>query len=127
MYELRKAQFKYYFLNENCGYRLERLLGVIFQEDIPDRLFYTLPIEALYRYKDKISSTIKIPPYSTLASKHIEKLKDHEFDTFNNIVKGKETLLENHSESLRTSIFYYYSYNFKKNGVSLPNLSLIHI
>jgi hypothetical protein len=121
LYELRKARFKYYFLNENCGYRLDKLLGIIFNDVVPENSVYTLPIETPLRYSKYFSRTTKIPPYSILAQNNISKLSTNDEKKFQEVISGDKIIENGDSNELKNSVFYYYTYNFKKNQVELPN------
>lgn len=59
MYELRKAEFKYYFMKENCAYYIAALLDVAYDKADSDyiRSAFVLPKDVASSYKDEVVSS----------------------------------------------------------------------
>lgn len=121
LFELRKSHFDYYFLNQNCGYRITSLLGVVYNKEIKENKLYTLPVETIYEYEDLFTSKTKILPYSAIAKYYTALLSVSDKTLFNLILKGKRVISNADSDILKKSTLYYYIFKFKKEGVVLPH------
>lgn len=131
LYELRKAKFNYYFFNENCGYRLDKLLGIIYGVTPPENKIYTLPVETAFRFQDFLGKETKVVPYSVYAKNFILNLNNKEREKFDNIIRGEQIISPKDSNDLQQAIFYYSNYQFKGKQVALKNykknLSLLKV
>jgi hypothetical protein len=121
LFELRKARFEYYFLNENCGYRLDNLISIIYEKDFSSNLLFTLPQETLSRFSDKFNKRTKVIPLANIAKENIHKLNEREKNKFKKIVKGDLIVTGADSTELKDAVKSYYLYSFRRNNIALPN------
>lgn len=123
LFELTRARFDYYFLNKNCGYRIDRLLSLLYGKKVTNNFLYTLPVEIPYKFQSHFLTETKVIPYSVKAKESIRHLSPDERKTFKDIIASKQNLKESDSRRVKSSVFHYYQYKFRKDGIGLPNYS----
>jgi len=69
LWELRNQEFKYYFFNRNCGYKISELLELVYKKDLRgEATLWYAPIETFFRlreiekYYNTIFSDVKYIP-----------------------------------------------------------------
>lgn len=122
LFELRKARFKYFFLNKNCAYRLGKIIDLSSSHNYtPTNFLYTMPIEIPKSFSPIITQTTAELPYISISKQSTESLSEDDLDLFQRILKGEDKLKESSSAQLKKAVFYYYNYHFRKENSHLPN------
>jgi hypothetical protein len=130
LYELQKARFKYYFLTENCGYQINKLLQIVFQVKGKVPTLYFLPSEVLLNNLAFIKPAIVLPPLSVRAKSSIDSLSLDEHIYFNKIISDdidKPKVDKSLSEKLKKSLVLYSQYQFRKNNNVLSSYKDIQL
>ncbi|WP_157680662.1 DUF4105 domain-containing protein [Bacteriovorax sp. Seq25_V] len=131
LYELDKAQFDYYFLNQNCAYRIDALLSTILESNATENYLYTLPSSVFNKYSNGKANSKKILPYSTIAKFYIDQLSSTKKNELEMIINGSKKISIDTDPSIGTAYFYYAQYKFKREGIYdnsyKDNMRIIHI
>lgn len=122
LFELRKARFKYFFLNKNCAYRLGKIIDLSSDHIYtPNNFIYTMPIEIPKSFSPIITQATAELPYISISKQSTESLSKDDLKLFHKIIEGKDKLKKGSSTHLKKAVFYYYNYHFRKENSHLPN------
>jgi len=121
LFEMRKVKFKYYFLNENCGYRLGNLLENVYKLPRKNNVLYSLPIEVTTRFKAFFQNRYVIKPSSIKGKDLKDLLSPNDIERLESILSAQTVLSTRDSKELRLFIFKYFNYQFESNKTILPN------
>ncbi|CAA6807011.1 MAG: Membrane protein [uncultured Campylobacterales bacterium] len=120
LFELRKAKFKYYFLNKNCASRTSEFLSIASKQKTKNH-FYYLPIDTLKANKQSISSHQKLIPLINKLDYLLNDMNKTSKKDFKKIIKNNLTPDNNISRDTKQALQYYTTLNFKKWGRSFKN------
>ena len=123
LFELKGAAFKYYFLTQNCGYQLERLLEVVGERPAKKPFIYGLPIEALSVRPSLADQVSTIEPLETRAKTSVEELSADDSRRFEEIYFAEGPLPNTLSEPLKQSLALYSEYDFRTRREVHPRYS----
>ena len=121
LFELRKATFKYYFLNKNCASQIIDVLEVSNENKIIKKSIFHLPIDTLKIYKDNIKNITKFTPLISKIDYLMKKMSPKEKSDFLSIIKTNATPLESLSNITKETLVYYYQFLFRKYHQSYSN------
>ena len=85
LFELRKATFKYYFLDGNCASQTTDLLSIIDTKSSKKSLYY-LPIQTVSDLKDRIKSKDRFIPLLNKLNSLIQNMTPEEKKLFNELI-----------------------------------------
>jgi hypothetical protein len=114
LFELRKARFKYYFLDGNCASRTTELLKVIQDDNIENKSFYYLPINTLEDFEYKITDTQKFIPLLNKLKLLIMKMNSEEKSLFFNIINNKSFVDKETPDIVKEAMVSYTTFHFRK-------------
>ena len=113
-YELIQKRFKYYFLSDNCAYRMNLIIGLALEKDpLPNRP-WAAPIDLIIGIQETgLVNIIKYHPSQTTKTvKYIENLNSTELKQFlkftSNLDEG--IIIGNESSSLHLTSLEYLNY-----------------
>lgn len=127
-YEMKAKSYDYYFLADNCAYRINRILGVALEGEPMPKTPWKAPIDLLIKIQDSelVSEIIYHPSQTTRALSSIEKLDKAEKDTLYKIFNSNIAKINNiddlDSLDLRLAAIDYLNYKklkaFKSDNVN---------
>lgn len=123
LYELRDMRFRYYFLTQNCGYQLEKLLEVVKERGTEEPFFYGLPIESLMRRASLAKEGGTIEPIENRARVAVSALTPIERSRFEDHYFKEVPLPSELSPPLRKALSLYAEYDFRSNRTVHPQFS----
>ena len=121
LFELRKATFGYYFLNQNCASMLVDLLEISNENQPPKKMLFHLPIDTIKFYQNRIQKITKLSPLISKINYLIHKMSKREKRDFLNIIKNNSIPSENLSNITKETLVYYYKFLFRKYHQSYSN------
>lgn len=113
LYELRKATFKYFFLDGNCASQTTDLLDVILNVNSSDN-FYYLPINTVQDFENKVSEKHRFIPLINKLNLLIQKMNSSEKKEFNRIIETKEDIAESTPHIVKEALVIYTTFNFRR-------------
>lgn len=113
LYELRKATFKYYFLDGNCATQTTDLLNIINNNKREDKIYY-LPIDTIKEYQKRIVSKFKYIPLVNKLNLLLEKMTQKEKELFNKIIKTNEDIKEEYPDIIKEAMVSYSTFYFRR-------------
>ena len=121
LFELRKATFGYYFLNQNCASQIVDLLDISSEDRVVNKDIFHLPIDTIKIYKDNIENIIKFTPLISKINYLMKKMSKKEKRDFLSIIKENSTPSNNLSNLTKETLVYYYQFLFRKYHQSYRN------
>lgn len=125
-FEMKSKSYDYYFLGDNCAYRINRILGIALEGEPMPKTPWKAPIDLLIKIHDSglVSEIIYHPSQTTRTLSSIESLKkgDKEilYEIFNNDLSDIDNIDSLNSLSLRLAAIEYLNYrklkSFKNNN-----------
>lgn len=126
LYELRKAAFKYYFLDDNCASKVIDLLDMSNDAQRYNDKNSVLPIESIKRYKERIINAQTLIPFVDKIDYLIHKMNSEELKIFKRIIKYNEQPdNSNLSDIVKEALVYYSQFQFRKLHKSYKNYDAI--
>jgi hypothetical protein len=125
LYELRKAKFKYYFVDENCAYQLAELLNVA----SPDKDYRIglnqpiLPLDVVRLHKDQIIQHTTLAPTVTRQNTLTAQLTADELEHVKSVINQKSLVSSEDSDQLKELLYLHYQYAFRRKHNAYPNHS----
>jgi len=113
LYELRKATFKYYFLNGNCATNTTDLLDVIGKEKRGKDIFY-LPKESIDNKVNRIKEEKEFKPLLNIIYNLVNKMTKEEKEIFLQIIKNNSEIDDSYSNIIKEAIYNYTVFNFRR-------------
>lgn len=113
LFELRKATFKYYFLNGNCASQTTDLLNVVARPNSA-KSFYYLPIQTVQDFEEKIEKKDRYIPSINKLNLLIKKMSNSERNLFNKIIETKEEVNLNTPDIIKEALVIYTTFNFRR-------------
>ncbi len=123
LYELRKAEFKYYFIDENCAFQLADFLNVA----VPDKSYRmasrqaVLPIDVVRLNADRISKRITYVPTHKRINEIARKLTPAELTEVNAVIDQKISPNPDSSDAVKELLALQYQYAFRRSRKPYPN------
>jgi hypothetical protein len=121
LFELRKATFGYYFLNQNCASKIIDLLEISNENRIIRKEIFHLPIDTIKTYQDRVENIVKFTPLISKINYLIQKMSKDDKKVFLNIIKDNSTPSDNLSNITKETLVYYYQFLFRKYHQSYKN------
>ncbi len=127
LYELRKAKFKYYFIDENCAFQLAELINIA----APNRDYSlqtnqpVLPIDVVRLNADRIKEKRTLAPTIIRERYLSEQLSDSEKDHVTAVMKQTESVTSTDSDEVKELLHLHYQYAFRRKRNPYPNHSEI--
>jgi hypothetical protein len=123
LYELRKAEFKYYFIDENCAFQLADFLNVA----VPEKSYRmasrqaVLPIDVVRLNSDRISKRITYVPTHKRINEIAAKLTPAELTEVQAVVDQKISPNLDSSDAVKELLALQYQYAFRRSRKPYPN------
>ncbi len=127
LYELRKAKFKYYFIDENCAFQLAELVNIAAPNQ--DYSFQTnqpvLPIDVIRLHANHVSQRHVLAP-TIIREKYLsEQLSESEKKHVSAVVKQVANVTDSDSDQVKELLYLHYQYAFRRKRNPYPNHSEI--
>ena len=113
LYELRKATFKYYFLDGNCASQTTDLLNIINIKNYK-KSFYYLPIQTVSDIKDRIKNKDRFIPLLNKLNLLIQKMTPEEKKLFNELIEIQKEIDKNTPNIVKEAMVIYTTFNFRR-------------
>lgn len=123
LYELRKAEFKYYFIDENCAFQLADLLNLA----VPDKNYRVasrqavLPIDVVRLNADRISQRITYAPTHKRINEIAKQLTPTELAEVHEVIHQKKSPNPASSDAVKELLALQYQYAFRRSRKPYPN------
>ncbi len=123
LYELRKAEFKYYFIDENCAFQIADLLNVA----VPDENYSlasrqaVLPIDVVRLNADRISQRITYVPTHKRINEITKQLKPAELSEVQAVIDQKISPNIASSDAVKELLALQYQYAFRRSRKPFSN------
>lgn len=85
LFELRNAQFRYYFLDKNCSYQIAKLIGVATNREIENKKIF-LPSDTIKIFSDILNKPKTIFPKSEILKNYKEKKLENCYEREKNLI-----------------------------------------
>lgn len=121
LYELRKAEFRYYFINENCAYQIGNLLDIATDDIGFPASAFVLPIEVAKKYKYRYTEHRVLHPVATVVRHLLHTMSRTEKQQFEGVLEGEAVPDGSLSDTVKYALASYYEYDFRVNRVANPN------
>lgn len=123
LYELRKAEFKYYFIDENCAFQLADFLDVAIPEESyrlsPNQP--VLPIDVIRLNRKRISEHLSFAPTHKLLNQIASKLTDSELSEVQAVLTQQVAPSSDSDDPVKEVISLQYQYAFRRVKQPYPN------
>ncbi|MFA9374907.1 MAG: DUF4105 domain-containing protein [Poseidonibacter sp.] len=113
LFEIRKATFKYYFLNGNCSTQITDLLNIVTNKKRTQTTYF-LPIDTVKTFSSNVSSISKFTPLSNKLDYLIHKMSDYEKKIFNNVIFTNNKISADTPNIIKEALSYYTTFNFRR-------------
>jgi hypothetical protein len=113
LFEIRKATFKYYFLDGNCATQTTDLLNIIGSYKRDKKIYY-LPLDTIKEYKKHIISEDKFIPLINKLELLIQKMSVSEKKLFYKVIKTHDDIDETYPDIVKESLVYYTTFKFRR-------------
>ncbi len=123
LYELRKAKFKYYFIDENCAFQIADFLNVAVPEKnyrLASRLA-VLPLDIVHLNADRISESITYVPSHKRINEIAKQLTPKELTYVREVIDQKKSLDLDISDAVKELLALQYQYAFRRSRKPYPN------
>ena len=124
-YEMQFREYDYYFLADNCAYRINRILGLALGDEPMPKTPWKAPIDLLINIHDSglVTDIIYYPSQTTKMIASIKSLSTQDKEIFYSVLKGKPDQYENlerlETTSVKLAAIEYLNYSklkaYKKN------------
>ncbi|VAY86319.1 putative outermembrane protein [hydrothermal vent metagenome] len=113
LFELRKATFKYYFLDGNCASQATDLLNIVNNKNRKNSIYY-LPINSVQNNKKNIIQKTRFIPLINKLTLLLDKMTSKEKKLFNQIIKQHLQVTKNMPDIVKEAMVYYSTFYFRK-------------
>ena len=115
-FEMAQKEFTYYFLSDNCAFRLNTILGLALENDPMSDLPWAAPIDLLMGVtnSDKVSRVIFHPSQTSRTIGAIEKLTSSEKDSLKLLIDSDAINHQTTAYSLQTKLAALETLNYIK-------------
>ncbi len=123
LYELRKAKFKYYFIDENCAFQLAELINIA----APDKNYSfetnqpVLPIDVVRLNAERVTFKRVLPPTIVREKYLSEQLTDSEEKHVAAVINQAESVTNSDSNQVKELLYLHYQYAFRRKRNPYPN------
>lgn len=123
LYELRKAEFKYYFIDENCAFQLADFLNVA----VPEKNYRlatrqaVLPLDVVRLNADRISERITYVPTHKRINEIAKQLSPKELSELQEVIDQKKSPDLASSDAVKELLALQYQYAFRRSRKPYPN------
>ena len=127
LYELRKARFNYYFVDENCAFYIGQLLDTAFEnEDLGfQQSKIVLPIDVVRKYADRIVARSTFAPSLLKAENLIGNLSAQEQQKISDIIHQQDNPNNQLSDQVKETLALHYQYTFRRQRVAYDNFQTV--
>jgi len=115
LYELRKAIFKYYFLDGNCASHMNDFLSIVTHHKSPDGIF-DLPLDSVRSLKHRITNSNRLIPISTKLGLLLETMNDDEKAQFHTTIQNHTIPTPKLSDRVKEALVDHATFQFRKLG-----------
>lgn len=113
LFELRKATFKYYFLDGNCASQTTDLLNVI-NTNNTKKVFYYLPIQTVSDLKNRVKNKERFIPLLNKLNLLIQNMTLEEKELFNELIKTQKEIDKTTPDIIKEAMAIYTTFNFRR-------------
>ena len=113
IYELRKAKFKYYFLDGNCATNTTDLLNIIDNKSRKKSIFY-LPIESIDNKLEKIYDEREYKPLLNTIYELSKKMTKKEKSIFLDVIENNYEINNSYPNKVKEALYHYTVFNFRR-------------
>jgi hypothetical protein len=113
LFELRKATFKYYFLDGNCASQTTDLLNTVTDNYRQDSIYY-LPINAVQNNEKNIIEKTRFIPLINKLTLLLDKMTSTEKQLFNQIIENNLQVTKSMPHIVKEAMVYYSTFYFRK-------------
>jgi Domain of unknown function (DUF4105) len=123
LYELRKAEFKYYFIDENCAFQIADFLNVA----VPEKNYRlasrqaVLPLDVVRLNADRISERITYVPSHKRINEIAKQLSPKELSEVQKVIDQKKSPDPASSDAVKELLALQYQYAFRRSRKPYPN------
>lgn len=127
LYELRKAKFQYYFIDENCAFQIAELLNVA----SPNKDYSlntkqpNLPIDVIRLNANRISEKLTLSPIIVRQQYLAAKISESENRHVQAVINQTESVTASDSDQTKELLYLHYQYAFRRKRMPYPNHSEI--
>lgn len=122
LFELRKAEYKYYFVRENCAYQIASLLEIAYAHEHGDRhSMYVLPAEIVNSYNGRVVNQYTIEASLMRAQRIFDQMTSDERQMYSSAIKGALPIQDNLPDKVKEVLAIKYEYMFRRFGRVLPD------
>lgn len=121
LFELRKATFKYYFLDENCATNTTDLLSVVTPNIQRKKSIYYLPIDTVNEFKEYIGSQKRYIPLINKLNYLVSKMSKDEKNLFFTTIKKKSEITKDAPDIVKEALSDYTTFYFRRFRRSYKN------
>ena len=123
LYELRKAEFQYYFIDENCAYQLAGFLDVAVPEESyrlsPNQP--VLPMDVVRRNRNRISQHLSLAPTHKRVNAIASTLTASELSEVKAVLSQQVAPNPDSTDAVKELIALQYQYAFRRAKKPYPN------
>jgi hypothetical protein len=123
IYELRKAEFKYYFIDENCAFQLANFLDIA----VPEKSYGfapnqpVLPIDVVRRNQNRIVQHLSFSPTHKRVNEIASTLSDSELSEVKAVLAQEILPNPESTDAVKELISLQYQYAFRRLRKPYPN------
>lgn len=127
LYELRKAKFQYYFVDENCAFQIAELINIA----SPNKNYSlstkqpNLPIDVVRSNANRISEKKTLPPIIVRQKYLTTRLSEAEKTHVQAVINQTERVRTEDSDQTKELLYLHYQYAFRRKGKPYLNHSEI--
>ena len=125
LYELRNAQYRYYFIKENCAFQIAKLIDIATNENHFTEDNFVLPVEVIKSYRHFFKKETVLYPNSVLVKHNLRQMTEKELDQFEGVLNGDIYPDETLSNRVIYTLSVYYEYAFRNNKTHHPNYDAV--
>jgi hypothetical protein len=114
LFELRKATFKYYFLDGNCASQTTDLLNVLNTNNNVNKGIYYLPIQTVTDLENRIVEKKRFIPLINKLNLLLKNMTLSEKKLFNKIIESQEPINDNAPDVVKEAMVIYTTFNFRR-------------
>lgn len=114
LFELRKATFKYYFLDGNCASQTTDLLNILESNKKTKKSLYYLPIQTVSDFENKIIQKKRFIPLINKLNLLIKNMSTSEKKIFNEIIESQKSINSNTPDIIKEAMVIYTTFNFRR-------------
>ncbi len=114
LYELRKASFKYYFLDGNCASQTTHLLNILNTDNYKNDNIYYLPIQTVSDFENRINDKKRFIPLVNKLNFLLNKMSSSEKELFYKIIENQSHIENTYPDIVKEAMVLFTTFNFRK-------------